>query len=238
MRFVIPLVATFLVGATACALGCGRSSRRAAAAPAPADTTPDTIGESRPPRLEAIAARCRTLCVLAPDYAGSDVPAPPFDLAGPPGVAASLEKLRGQVIILHFWSTIAAAAVAPELPEIAKLASNLRSRPDVVLVSVATDDHPANAQRLVRTVLGDAAARAYPLSFDVGGKLAAQYGTIRYPETWLIDRSGILRARFDGRRAWGSHEVLALVDDLRANAFCPVEINEGMTSGPGDEYCQ
>lgn len=237
MRFVIPLVATFLGATCACAWGCARGSRRAVAAPAP-DTTPDTIGESRPQRREAIAARCRTLCVLAPNYSGSDVPAPPFDLGGPPGVPVSLEKLRGQVIILHFWSTIAAAAVAPELPEIAKLASNLRTRRDVVVVSVATDDHPENAQRLARVVLGDVAAQAYPLSFDIGGKLAAQYGTIRYPETWLIDRSGILRARFDGRRAWGSSEVLALVDDLRANAFCPVEINEGITSGPGEEYCR
>jgi peroxiredoxin len=232
MRFVILLTAAIVALASACA----KNPRRAATA-APRDPVPETIGESRPPKLETIAAHCRALCALSPDYAGSDVPAPPFELAGPPGAPVSLEKMRGQVIVLHFWSTIAAAAVVPELPEIAKLASSLRTRPGVVVISIAADDHPDNAQRFVRTVLGEAAAKSYPLSLDVGAKVATMYGTIRFPETWIIDRSGILRARFDGRRAWGAAEVLTLLDDMRDDEFCPVEINEGITSGPGDEYC-
>ena len=224
-----------LLALVACACAC--APRRSVATSAP---TLETVGESRPPKREAIAARCRALCALAPDYAGSDVPAPPFEFtvpAGMVGAGVSLEKLRGQVIVLHFWSTVAAAAVVPELPEMAKLVANLRTRPGVVLVSVASDDHPDNAQRLVFAVLGAPAAKSYPLSLDVGAKVAGLYGTIRFPETWIIDRSGVLRARFDGRRAWGNAEVLAFLDHVRADEFCPVEINQGMTRGPGDEYC-
>jgi hypothetical protein len=41
-----------------------------------------------------------------------------------------------------------------------------------------------------------------------------KYGTRLYPETWIIDRNGIIRFRIDGGRDWGSAIALELIESL------------------------
>jgi hypothetical protein len=39
-----------------------------------------------------------------------------------------------------------------------------------------------------------------------------RYGTEMFPETYLIDSEGVIRARFDGERDWTSPHVLQLIE--------------------------
>lgn len=194
------------------------------------------IGESRAPSDAAIDAACRTLCALRPDYAGSSRPIPSFSLKNVGGAVVTSDDLRGRVVLLNVWSSIAAAVVASEMPELAKLAAALRERSDVALVTIAAEDFPDHATDLLKRTLGDSAK--YTVLVDEGAKVAAKLGTVKYPETWLVDRSGVLRARFDGRRAWSSAKVLALLDATVKGSFCPAEIDQGYISGAGDAACE
>jgi len=48
----------------------------------------------------------------------------------------------------------------------------------------------------------------------------------------------VIRARFDGARAWGSPTVVELIEELRGTQYCPVEIKEGVTSGKAAHFCE
>lgn len=224
---LLPSLSALAVAVVACG---GNASDRAGA------RTPETIGESRAPTDAAIDTSCRALCALHPDYAGSSRAVPLFSLRTIDGTTVTMDQLRGRVVLLNVWSSVAASVVATEMPELAKLAAMLHARTDVVLLTIAAEDYPEHATALLRATLGEGAR--YTVLIDQGSKVAAQLGTQKFPETWLIDRSGVLRARFDGRRAWGDAKVIAMLDATRDGAFCPVQIDGGYISGAGDVACE
>jgi hypothetical protein len=67
-----------------------------------------------------------------------------------------------------------------------------------------------------------------------------KYGTNLFPETWIIDKEGIIRARFDGPRDWSGGAVAEYIDHVRAGGYCPIEIKgpeRRDKSGQGAAVC-
>ena len=65
-----------------------------------------------------------------------------------------------------------------------------------------------------------------------------KFGTSLYPETWIIDKRGIIRARFDGAREWSSATVVQLVDQIRGGGYCPAVAKEGKFVGESAKLCE
>ena len=61
----------------------------------------------------------------------------------------------------------------------------------------------------------------------VGGR----YGTKLYPETWIIDKGGIIRARFDGGRDWSDSLAVDIAEMVSKPFGCPVEFAKGRPKG-------
>ncbi len=63
--------------------------------------------------------------------------------------------------------------------------------------------------------------------------MKAKYGTTLFPETWLIDPEGRIRARFDGvphagdtcDEIWNGPLILSAIDALRSPVTCDVTID-------------
>ena len=122
--------------------------------------------------------------------------APPFRLDGMEGGSVSLEALRGRVVVLHFWATWC----PPCLEELPRLLTFFRKQdPDrFVLVAVNVDKgDPARVREFLGT--WGLEHRGY---LDPGGRLARRYGTIRFPETYALDRHGVLRMKVVGASDW------------------------------------
>ena len=81
---------------------------------------------------------------------------------------------------------------------------------------VIADDHEVVRRGLVSLLAGTEAK-------VVGDK----FGTHMYPETWVIDPHGVIRARFDGARDWSNAMVLDLVRSLALPASFPAEVQGG-----------
>jgi hypothetical protein len=64
-----------------------------------------------------------------------------------------------------------------------------------------------------------------------------KFGTTLYPETWIIDPSGVIRARFDGARDWSDAMVLDLIDSFARPLACGVEFESGRPSGAEAGVC-
>lgn len=139
----------------------------------------------------------RLVEILAPDYQGDNRLAPDFTLQDRNGRAIRLRDLRGKTVVLHFWSSDCPPCIrelSESLPSFDEIA---RSRTDVALVLV-TVDRDWNA--ISALVPGDFRA---PILFDPERRtVEGQYGTRLFPETWVIDPRGVIRARFDHVLDW------------------------------------
>ena len=127
-----------------------------------------------------------------------DTPAPLFTVNDGQH-SVDLGKLRGQVVLLNFWATWCAPCLE-EMPSLIELAQAV---PQVKIVAVATDADPA--------VYSGYMSR-HPLPFltvlDAAQVSNVKYGTYRFPETYIIDKTGTIRRKFIGAQDWTSPEIV------------------------------
>jgi peroxiredoxin len=180
--------------------------------------------------------RCSATCLLRPNYAGFEKKAPNFKLKDVKGHDVTLDSYRGKVVVLNFWTRTCGPCME-EMPEIADLARILASRDDVALVTVSTDDTAQEAQDVLKAVLKG--EPPFPVLIDPDAKnVSGKFGTTLYPETWIIDKSGVIRARFDGAREWSNAAVVQYVDQVRSGGYCEVQARDGKFVGKDSAVCE
>ena len=131
-------------------------------------------------------------------------PAPQFTTTD--GVQSiDLAKLRGQVVVLNLW----ASWCAPCIEELPSLLAMQQQLPNVKVVAVSLDqDDDVYRRFLLKNNVHIATVR------DPDGKVNALYGTAQIPETYIIDRQGILRRKFVSAQNWTSPEILTYLSKL------------------------
>ena len=119
--------------------------------------------------------------------------------------SADLSKLRGKVVVLNIWATWCPPCIE-ELPSLEELQ---RRMPQVAVVAISTDEDEAAYKRFLtehhvelKTVR------------DGQQRVNALYGSFRYPETYVIDRNGMLRRKFIGPQTWTSPEIMDYLSKL------------------------
>lgn len=137
--------------------------------------------------------------------------APDFALTDRFGRAHRLSEQRGKVVVMNFWS-ITCPPCLEELPSLEELAKQVDARwgDDVEVFAVSTDE----GWDAVRTVLPSEPTLVHLFDPDKS-TVEGKYGTSLYPETWIIDREGFVRFRYDGAYDWSSPVVLDLIESLR-----------------------
>ena len=165
---------------------------------------------------------CTPTCIVHPDYAGADRLAPDFTLADSHGKNVKLSDYRGKVVFLNFWTKNCGPCLK-EMPSVAELAHMVADRSDVAVLTISTDDGPGDTLDVLKAVLREEVP--FPVLFDPDGEkvVMGKYGTHLFPETWLIDKRGVIRARFDGGRDWANAAVVELLDQLREGTYCPLQ---------------
>lgn len=125
-----------------------------------------------------------------PDNIGR--PAPEFSIADG-SHSVDLSKLRGHVVVLNLWATFC----APCIEELPSLLALHRKMPDLEIVAISMDQDPDVYHHfLVEHHVDLVTIR------DADQRINALYGTAQIPETYIIDRQGILRRKFIGAQDW------------------------------------
>jgi thiol-disulfide isomerase/thioredoxin len=174
---------------------------------------------------------CTPACALRPDYANANRLAPDFELPTLDGKVKKLSDYRGQVVILNFW-TKSCRPCLEEMPALADFAEVLGrdAQHDLVLLTVSTDESVEDARDTLASVLGK--PPPFETFVDAENEIVAdRYGTKLYPETWFIDKTGVIRARFDGARDWMKPLNLEFAKSLRGPVTCPIEFKKRSPSG-------
>lgn len=173
-------------------------------------TTRAPLGEDSPlprapmPRAYYVAAALTPLLVLAvwgtmllarPATTGSaavGAPAPAFVLADLSGSPLRLADLRGRPVIVNFWASWCGPCV-DEFPILVKAAAAHRAEGLAVIGIVFRDRSEAAREFMAR--LG----AEWPTAVDPGETVANQFGIIGPPDTFFIDRGGIVVGRQIGQ---------------------------------------
>jgi peroxiredoxin len=117
--------------------------------------------------------------------------APEFTRVGLNGQPIDLSRLRGKVVLLNFWATWCAPCQA-EMPVFASWRHRYSAQ-GFEAVGISMDDNSAAARRAIQHLKID-----YPIAMG-DERLGSLYGgVLGLPLTFLIDRKGIVRARFQG----------------------------------------
>lgn len=140
-----------------------------------------------------------------------DRAAPPFSLPDRIGQTRTLNDYRGQVIFLNFWASFCEPC-RREMPSMENLVRQYSSQ-GMVMLAISLDAEMADAERFMREFLpGQYSAMTVLLDSDT--EVARAYGTELIPETYIIDRTGTIVARFVGEYDWTRPEVKHIIESL------------------------
>ncbi len=117
----------------------------------------------------------------------------------------SLASYRGRVVLLNFWATWCPPCVE-EMPSLLKLHHDM---PSLVIIAVSVDDDANAYDHFLSSHHVDLITIRNPS--ESAPKL---FHTDMWPETYLIDRNGIIRSKFIGAQDWSDPEIRAMLKSL------------------------
>ena len=120
-------------------------------------------------------------------------PAPSFSLVDLDGSPVSLDELKGERLVLNFWSTWC----QPCKMEHGLLQQAQRDNPDIKFYGILYSDTPEKASRYL-----EKAGAAYPTLVDDGNRVAIDYGVAGVPETFFVGPDGNIQAKHTGPLNW------------------------------------
>jgi cytochrome c biogenesis protein CcmG/thiol:disulfide interchange protein DsbE len=145
-----------------------------------------------------------TACDRGDHPARIGVTAPQFTVADD-AKAVNLGQLRGRVVVLNFWAT----SCFPCVEEVPSLRDLQHRMPQITVVAISNDEDAG----VYRHFLSDDHVDFLTVR-DASGRIPALYGTIKIPETYVIDKEGILRRKFVSAQNWTSPEILDYLGKL------------------------
>ena len=149
--------------------------------------------------------------LLAGCYSGSRPPrigsvAPDFTLQDADR-KISLSEMRGKIVVLNFWATWCPPCVE-EMPSLVQMQQRMKNKGvSVLAVSVDVDENA------YRKFLKDYKVDLLTVR-DPDQKSNNLYGTFKFPETYIIDRDGVMRRKFIGPVDWSQPEIVEFLSKL------------------------
>ena len=114
-------------------------------------------------------------------------PAPPIKATAIDGSTVDLAALRGHPVVVNFWASWCVPC-RNEFPLFKEQLATLGPTDGLEILGVLYKDDPASAQKFI-----DATGATWPSATDPDGLIATAYRTVAPPQTYFIDKDGILR---------------------------------------------
>ena len=136
------------------------------------------------------------------------VVAPDFTFPDLNGKMVSLADFRGKVVFLNIWATWCLSCVE-EMPSMEKLYQEMRGE-DFEILAVSIDVQGAK----IVTPFMEKYKLSFPALIDSHGRIKSLYQTTGVPETFIIDKEGIIVQKIIGPRDWSSADAFRFFRNL------------------------
>lgn len=135
-------------------------------------------------------------------------PAPEITVNSLKNMPLKLSGMKGKVVLLNFWATWCPPC-RDEIPSMMKLNSAMAGKPfELVAVSIDEGGVP-EIEAFFKT-----SGYSLPTYTDPGGAAQKVYGITGVPETFIINKNGILVKKVIGPLAWDSPETISFLEGL------------------------
>lgn len=145
--------------------------------------------------VAVVASTLRDRVVVAGDSA------PGFEVTTDSGRKISEDSFGGRVLVLNFWATWCPPCIS-ELPSLNAMAAELKAS-GVVVLGVSVDKDKAAYDKFLKKVKLN-----FETSRDPGAEISSDYGTFKYPETYVISRDGKVLEKFIADQDWMAPQIL------------------------------
>lgn len=133
--------------------------------------------------------------------------APNFRITADNGKVMTRNDFGGKLLVLNFWATWCPPCVQ-EMPSLDEMQQRLKDK-GLVVLAVSVDRNEKSYQEFLRRL---------PVSFvtarDPEANISSEYGTYKYPETYVIDSKGKVVAKYINFQNWTSAEILQQLERL------------------------
>jgi len=121
--------------------------------------------------------------------------APPFSIVADRGRSISVPNFDGKLLVLNFWATWCPPCVS-EMPSLNQFQKDFAAA-GVVVLGVSVDRNERAYRRLI-----EQKKVAFLTARDPEARISSRYGTFKYPETYVIDRTGKVVQKIIGPADW------------------------------------
>lgn len=133
--------------------------------------------------------------------------APDFSITTESGRVITPKNFGGKLLVLNFWATWCPPCVQ-ELPSLNAMAKTMASQ-GVVVVGVSVDKNQQAYRRFV-----ERARISFETARDPEAHLSSDFGTYKFPETYIIGRDGRVIEKQISDRDWMDPEFLKRLASL------------------------
>jgi thiol-disulfide isomerase/thioredoxin len=138
-----------------------------------------------------------------------NVPSPEISvMAVSDGSLLKLSELKGKVVLLNFWATWCPPC-REEIPSMMKLDRAMAGKP-FQMVAISLDE---GGKPVIESFFKESGF-SLPTYLDQDGKATKAYGITGVPESFVINKQGVVVKKMIGAFAWDSPEVLSFLEGL------------------------
>ena len=127
--------------------------------------------------------------------------APEFSITTDNGRVIKTSDFGGKLLVLNFWATWCPPCVE-ETPSLSEFAKRMQGDGIVVLAVSVDKNEEAYRRFLAQVKPGFMTAR------DPQGDLPTEFGSFKWPETYVIDPSGRVRQKYISNRNWTDPAII------------------------------
>ncbi len=134
--------------------------------------------------------------------------APELTVSDFSGKNYSLSDFKGSVVFVNFWATWCQPC-REEIASIQALYNRLKEGTGFRMVTILYRDDYPHAMEYMRQN-----SYEFPVFLDNSGKTAKSYGVTGVPETYIVDKRGVLKEKIIGPLDWASPEAVSRIAEL------------------------
>ena len=167
-----------------------------------------------------VAVACLVCLVLAacsgsrspclPGFVALNRPAPEFTVQDRGGQVHRLSDFRGKVVLINFWATWCPPCIE-EMPSMESLRKEI-DETQLKIMALSVDD----SWEPIDTFL-EKYSFGFGIYADFQEKIAKLYGTHMIPETYIVDKQGVILCKVTGDHDWTEPATITFLKRLIAD---------------------